>query len=425
MKDKLIDVLTKLSLFLNGNKYFTVIRNAFGTLLPVVLIGSFGSLFSSLISSPKTGLAQLLPWLENLDPAFKTLTFATVSFITILLVFIIGMNIGEMNKQNSFSTGIIALVSYILVVPNNIIAKTAEGIEAIGKGLPVSVLGAEGMLIGMIVAILSVEIFTFFMRFDLLKIKMPNSVPPFISSSFNSLVPTLITTVLVAVFGVVFQLLSGMYINEWVYSIIQAPMQVMMQSNFGIIFLILLSQVMWVFGMHGGQAIAAIRNPLFVAGLATNIELAAQGLAPTQPLTFGFWRVFAVLGGAGYVLSLVIAIFWVSKREDEKAIAKLGLVPAVFGISEPVVFGLPLVMNVTYMIPFILNSAIAAMIAMFAIQFGFLTPNVVDVPFGFPIFVNGFISYGWQGVIVQLVCLVFTTILWIPFVRLSNKQQIN
>ncbi|MBC9721112.1 MAG: PTS sugar transporter subunit IIC, partial [Lactobacillus sp.] len=149
----------------------------------------------------------------------------------------------------------------------------------------------------------------------------------------------------------------------------------------------------------------------------------SKGITPDQPLTFGFWRCFVAVGGAGYVLSLIVAIFIASKREDHKAIAKLGLLPAILGISEPVVFGLPLVMNVIFIIPFVLNSAIASLIAMFAMNIGFLTPNAVDVPFGIPILFNAFVSYGWQGVVIQAICLIVTVFTWLPFVLISNKEK--
>ena len=103
-------------------------------------------------------------------------------------------------------------------------------------------------------------------------------------------------------------------------------------------------------------------------------------------------------------------------------IAKLGLVPALCGISEPVVFGLPLVLNPTFAIPFIFNSGITCAIAMFATSIGFLPCNTVDCPFGVPVLLSAFVGHGWQGVVVQIICLAVTTLIWIPFVLIQNKQ---
>ena len=109
-------------------------------------------------------------------------------------------------------------------------------------------------------------------------------------------------------------------------------------------------------GYHGGLVVEPIRSPLSAAALAANIAAVEAGLEATQPLTRGLWTVFVVVGGAGLTLSLIFAILLFSKRQDHRAIAKLSLLPGICGIGEPMVFGLPLVLNPTFAIPFILNS---------------------------------------------------------------------
>ncbi|MBF2654874.1 PTS sugar transporter subunit IIC [Listeria seeligeri] len=422
-KEKFVNGLTKFAAFMNDNKYFSVLRSAFARLLPMILIGSFGTLFSTLIANPVTGLAKWIPFLEKLAPAFIALSFATISFMTVPLVFLIGLYMGEANKVPKYPSAILALVSYIMVVPNIVEITTKNGETVSIGGLSTSVLGAEGLIIGLIIAVLSIELFSALMKIEKLKIKMPDSVPPMIATSFNTLIPSFLVALTFSIGGELFHIATGEYINQFIYTVVQAPLQNVMQTNFGIVILVLISQLLWFVGMHGGQAISAVRNPIFIAALAANVAAVADGVTPDQPLTFGFWRCFVAVGGAGYVFSLIIAIFIASRREDHKAIAKLGFLPAVLGISEPVVFGLPLVMNVIFIIPFVLNSAIASLIAMFAMNIGFLTPNAVDVPFGIPILLNAFISYGWQGVVVQAICLVITVFTWLPFVLISNKEK--
>lgn len=422
-QEKFVNGLTKFAAMMNNNKYFSVLRSSFARLLPIILIGSFGTLLNTLISNPETGLAKWLPVLEKLAPAFAALSFATISFMTIPLVFLIGLYMGEASGVPKYPSAILALVSYIMVVPNVVEIIPENGKALMTGGLSNSVLGAEGLIIGLIIGILSIELFSALMKIEKLKIKMPDSVPPMIAISFNTLIPSFIVALVFSIGGEIFHILTGQYINQFIYTVVQTPLQNVMQTNFGIVILVIISQLLWFVGMHGGQAISAIRNPIFVAGLAANIDAVSKGITPDQPLTFGFWRCFVAVGGAGYVLSLIVAIFIASKREDHKAIAKLGLLPAILGISEPVVFGLPLVMNVIFIIPFVLNSAIASLIAMFAMNIGFLTPNAVDVPFGIPILFNAFVSYGWQGVVIQAICLIVTVFTWLPFVLISNKEK--
>ena len=142
------------------------------------------------------------------------------------------------------------------------------------------------------------------------------------------------------------------------------------------------------------MVIEGVRGPLSAAGLAENISAVQAGGVATNILTRGFWTSFVVVGGGGITLSLLIAIFIFSKREDHKSIAKFSLIPGICGINEPVVFGLPL---------------------------GFLTCGVLDCTPGLPVFVTGFISYGIHGIIVQAIILIVTFIIWVPFVLMSNK----
>lgn len=420
--DTFVGGLSKFAEVTNNNKYFTVLRSAFARLLPIILIGSFGTLFKTLVASTETGLAKWVPFFAELAPAFDALTFATISIMTIPLVFLIGLYMGEVNKLPKYPSAILALISYLMVVPN-FVSVTTNGSVTVVKGLSTQVLGAEGLIIGLLVGILSIEFFSLIMRVEILKIKMPDSVPPMIATSFNTLIPSFLTVLCFSLGGEVFHIITGQYVNQFIYSVVQAPMQNVMQSNFGIVVLVLVSQMLWFVGMHGGQAISAIRNPIFVAALAANIEAVSNGLTPTQPLTFGFWRCFVAVGGGGYVISLVIANLIASRRPDHKALSKIGFFPALLGISEPIVFGLPLVMNVIFLIPFVLCSAVGALIAMFAMNIGFLTPNSVDVPFGFPILLNAFVSYGWQGMVVQAICIVTTVLMWLPFVLIANKEK--
>lgn len=166
-----------------------------------------------------------------------------------------------------------------------------------------------------------------------------------------------------------------------------------------------------------------MRNPLLIAALASNIDRANAGLVPENPVTLGFWSSFIVVGGAGLTLSCIIAILLFSKKEDSKAIAKIALIPGLFGISEPIVFGLPLVLNPVYFIPFVFASGVATLIGLFASGIGFITPNVVDVPFGIPIIINALLGWGWRGIIVQLIIIAIGVLIYIPFVIVDNRKR--
>ena len=422
MKDKLQNVLLSISSKVETNKYLGSIKEAFTMFVPFIIVGSFGSMLNILVSGAN-GLAQWVPWLSNLSPAFTAINFVTISCMSLPIAFLIGYKLAEKENLPQLESGLIGLLSYLAVCPNTI-STVVEGLKdpVVVNGLGAGVIGAQGLFVSMIMSMVAVKFFGLLTNIDAIKIKMPDSVPTGIARSFNILIPIFIIITAFSVGGCLFNTFTGNYLNVWIYNIIQLPLQALANTTGGILVLALANQLFWFLGIHGGMVIEGVRGPLSAAGLAENISAVQAGGVATNILTRGFWTSFVVVGGGGITLSLLIAIFIFSKREDHKSIAKFSLIPGICGINEPVGFGLPLVLNPIFAIPFILNSVIAAFIAVVATNIGFLTCGVLDCPPGLPVFVTGFISYGIHGIIVQAIILIVTFIIWVPFVLMSNKQ---
>lgn len=422
MKDKLQNVLLSISAKVESNKYLGSIKEAFTMFVPFIIVGSFGSMLNILVAGAN-GLAKWVPWLSKLSPAFTTINFVTISCMSLPIAFLIGYKLAEKEQVPQLESGLIGLLSYLAVCPNTI-STVVEGLKdpVVSSGLGSGVIGAQGLFVSMIMSILAVKLFKVLTNIDAIKIKMPDSVPTGIARSFNILIPIFIIITVFSVAGCLFNAYTGNYINVWIYNIIQVPLQALANTTVGIVILSLVNQIFWFLGIHGGMVIEGVRGPLSAAGIAENISAVQAGGVATNILTRGFWTSFVVVGGGGITLSLLIAIFIFSKREDHKSIAKFSLIPGICGINEPVVFGLPLVLNPIFAIPFIINSAIATLIAIGATNIGFITCGILDCPPGLPVFITGFISYGFNGIIVQAIILAVTFVIWIPFVLLSNKQ---
>lgn len=441
MEEKLLQIAGMVS----ANKYLNAIRDAFSKYMPFVIVGSFGSLLNTIICSKTTGLALLVPAAAELSPAFSAINFCCLSFMTIPVLFLIAQGMGKYNGTDPLATGVVAIAGYISMVPTTF--KTVVDLVSLSDALPEGVtlaagleaapvnvsglaamantiFGAQGLFIGMISAILIANLFGMLCKIDAIKIKLPESVPAGIAASFNLIVPVALTLVITSLFGWGFSTLMGLPINEWVYSVMQAPMEALFQTMPGACIAVALSQVFWFLGIHGGLVVSPVRNAIWASAIAANVAAAAAGGSPDQIFTMGFWMCFIVPGGAGMTLALLISIFMFSKREDHRAVAKLAFAPGLLGISEPVVFGTPLVLNPLFAIPFIFNSAITCGIAMIATRIGFLPCNTFDVPFGVPVILNAFMSYGWQGVVVQIVCFAVAVAIWTPFVIAANHQPL-
>ena len=417
--EKFEDTMMTVSEVIGDNKYLTAIKDAFTAFMPFIIIGSMGTLLKTLISSTTTGLAIWVPQLAALEPAFTAINFCTMSFMTIPIVFLIAMNLAKQKGGPEHATGVVAVAAFISMVPSSV---SVEGVEAAVAAMDNTIFGAQGLFIGMLTALIFGSFFIWLTTIDAIKIKMPPSVPAGIANSFNIMIPVFITLAVSSIFGVVVHLATGDYINNWIYDVLQAPLEVIFNSPMGVLAMVFVSNLFWVLGIHGGLMITPIRNAMFAAAIAANTAAVAAGAVPDQVFTMGFWCAFATVGGAGGTLCLIFATFIFSKRDDHRAIAKLALLPGICGISEPVVIGYPLVLNPTFASPFLFCSPIMTAIALFATNIGFMPCNTVDVPFGIPIIVNAIVGHGWQGAVIQVIMLVVGTLVWIPFVMVANRQ---
>lgn len=422
---KLGDGLGALASFMNTNKYLTVIKDTFAMYMPFVIVGSFANLFVSIICSETVGLAsfEALSFLSSLEPAFSALNFACMTAMTLPIVFIIGMKLGKENGVQGYTAGLVALICYISVVPQSVTV-TVEGAESLVSGvLPTDSINASGLFLAFVIGIASVAMFSKLMQFEKIKIKMPAQVPTAISASFNSIIPVLITLFFFAIAGTIFVNVTGSYMNEIIYSILQVPLQQVAQTPFGIAIIITITNLLWCFGIHGGMVTTPITNPLFVAAIAGNIAAVEAGMEATNVFTVGFYAAFINAGGAGITISLIVAILLFSKRQDYRAVAKLSILPGLCSINEPIIFGLPIVLNPILAIPFILAPLVTSGIGYLAIYLGLIPCSIIDSPFGVPIFVRAFMSYpGFNIIWISLLVFVVAFLIYLPFVLISNRQ---
>lgn len=401
-------VLMPITNYMNRNKYICAIRDSFSIMMPVIIVGSFALLFNIFVCT-KTGLAQFesLAWLENYSKIFSTVNFTCISCMALWLVFLMGYQLGE--KQNKLLSALITTVCFLVV-------SDQENL--------LSNLGASALFLAFFVAILSNLIFVNLMRFEKIKIKLPDSVPPMIARSFNSLIPAWITITVFGIFAGTLYGATGLYINTIIYNVIQVPFNQIIGSQIGVSIIVVLSQLLWWTGIHGHMAMNVIAKPVRTAALAANIAAVSAGLVPKEFYTLAYVHLFTNLGGSGIVISLALAILVFSKRQEYKDITKLSMIPLICGISEPMVFGLPIMLNPIFLIPFVLVPLITANIGYYAITSGFLVSSYVESVAGMPMFIQQFLGFSgqWQAILLTVVVLVIGFLSYAPFVILSNKK---
>ena len=429
-----------------NNKYLGSIRDAFQDYMPLTIIGAIGTLWTYVIVDGKSGLGALIPAVQKLaflNPLFNALNFATIGCITIGITFAIGSQIGKRNNMNPLYSGLVAIVALIIVTnyavdPSSATITLADGtakalvdllpegamagtISAIASGN----LGATGLFTGMLVGIFSVELLNFFNKFDSLKIKLPDTVPPNVAASFSSLIPSFLAVMTVGIVGFVIQSTTGVYLNDMIFKLVQAPLQNVGGTFVGGLIFVVVISLFWCVGLHGNNMASAIQQPLMLALLLENEAAIQAGQKATNIINASYWACFITICGTGIALGVSLAILIACKREDNRAIAKLSLFPNLFNINETIVFGVPIVLNPPMCIGFVLAPVASYIISYVLTAIGFCPVMYINVPWTTPILLSGFLASGGNimGAVTQLICLAAATLVYIPCVKVHERQQ--
>ncbi len=431
MKEKATNILLKVAEKLQMNRYLTAIRNGFNTLLPIIICGAFCSLMTSVVCSTTTtgfSLAKIsgLEWLGSLAPIFDAANYATMNFIAIGLVILIAIDLGRHYGKKDPLLPIVALGAYISMCVTTVSGTTDSG-EAytVSNVLAVSFTNSQGLFMAIITGILSTELYLRLTRSKKLVIKMPDSVPPNVSASFSTLLPGMLTILAFAVFSFVFKGISGMTVSEAITMCIQTPFSYIITTVPGFIFLFMFSNILWSFGIHGPQVLQPIYVATMLVALQENTDAVLAGGVATNIFNRSFISVFSAGTGSGMTGMLALAILLFGKRKEQRAVAKLSLVPAVFNINEPMIFGLPIVMNPIYAIPFILAPVVSITWGYVMTAIGFATPMAYAIPATTPIILKSFLATAGHipTMITEATGLLLVFLLYIPFVLIANKQK--
>lgn len=427
---KLTEVLGNFATKVNSFRYIMVIKNAFASLIPVIITGAFGTLFSAMVFDNENGLARIkaLSFLAELKPISSAVSYVTLSFLTIYAVFLIGIELARLNNVKGIFPGIVAVMSYLSVNPFVYEYVNADNITVIAENvLAKQYTDTKGLFLGMFVVIASIELYCWLGRQERLKLKMPDTVPTNVSESFSALFPTILTVAIIATAGFVIKAVTGMYAYDIIYNIVQRPLEGIVQGLPGILLLMFIAQVFWVIGIHGNQMVKPVREPLLLAAIAVNTEAFEAGKEIPNIITMPFWDMYMSMGGSGVTIGLLIAILLVSKRDDMREITKLSLAPGIFNINEPVIFGMPIMLNPILAIPFIATPLITGTIGYIATSLGFAAKAVVMVSWPMPPIVNAYLATAGDigAVVTQIICIIVSILIYLPFVKVSNKAAIK
>lgn len=426
--DKMNEFLFNVGTWASNNKYLTAIKNAFQTAMPYIIAGAIGVLWSNVIVNDQTGLGALwkpIMALQFLNPAFNAINFCTIGSLAILITFLLGSEIGEADGESKTFSGLLAVVALISVSNTSMTVFDAKGVETSVSGLFSGTLGSSGMFTGMLMAIISVELFHKLAQIEAIKIKMPDQVPPGVAKSFEVLVPVFIVLACTSIANTLLVMTTNTYINDLIFKLIQTPLMNIGGSLPGICLFIIISCLFWSVGLHGDNMIKGVLDPILTSLTMDNLALFNAGKTPTHIINGPFQRIFFATGGTGMVIGLTLAMFIVAKRPDNRSVAELSIVPNMFNIGEVDMFGYPVVLNPLLIVPFIIAPIACVVLGYALTAIGFCPIMYIQMPWTMPPFLYGLLASGGNimGGVTQLLAILLSVVIYIPFVKMYEKQQ--
>ncbi|KRN09107.1 pts family oligomeric beta-glucoside porter component iic [Liquorilactobacillus mali KCTC 3596 = DSM 20444] len=379
------------------------------TLLGPIILGSFAVLGA--VYAAKYNLTAI----ANLLGVVNTLTIGSMA---LYLAFLMAKFLANsmLNDDDGTAAGIISLMSFLIMTPLGKIVSKSGSVEAI----PTTWLSSQGVFSAIIIGLLVGRGYVYIKRHGW-TIKMPEGVPPMVSQAFASLIPSIVIGVIAAIISFIFTLTSWNSFHQMIFNLIQTPLSNIGGSVWAMIAVTLLMQILWFFGIHGTNVILPLVTPIWLSLDMQN--LAAFKAGKEVPNMFGL-AFFNVVTWGGTALGLVLLMLFVSKSKRYKEMGRLAIIPSLFGITEPVIFGTPLVLNFDFLVPFVTNNTIAIIIAMISTKLGIVAPfsgaqAVFGLPLGLHALVGGHISIVFLQLFIQLV---LSPLLWFPWFKRADRK---
>ena len=411
LNEKLVPFSTRVS----QNKYIQAIGQGSMGLMGIILVGSIFNLLNTFPIEPY----QAFLTSSGLGGVFAAIYNAAMSFMGIFMVASVARSAAKsFGRENLAIENIfIALMGYLILVP-----LTAS--EAGDSIVNLNYLGSRGAFMAFIVALVTTKIHIAVVDRGL-TIKMPEGVPESVGKTFTAIIPAFICA---AVFGAVrfaFGFTPYGNVVDAVYTLLQAPLAGVTGSLPGFILIIVVANLLWFVGVHGSYTVLPILFPIWFSYLPENMAAAAAGQAIPHIWNISMYD-FACNGGCGCTLGLVIVMALFAKSQRYKQFSKLVLPCGLFNINEPVVFGLPLMYNFTFIIPFMVTPIISLLMAYGAIQLGLMpAPTGVIGISSMPIVAYGIMQGSWQIGVYQIVATLVSAAIWFPFFKAADSQALK
>ncbi len=412
-----------------GNQiHLRTLRDAFATFMPFMMLAGFVTLINSVILEPTGSMGEIVDTstLTTLQQIGTSIANGTLSITTLLVVAAVSYHMcASRNYTNHIAAVLVAISTFVVLTPMQMMftpENADKAVEVTGV-IPISYTGASGMFVGIFVGLAATELFIKLSNNKKLQIQLSGNIPPAVLKSFNVLIPIIITITSFALLSFIIIQLFNMDINKLITTIVTEPLSKITTGLPGFLLITSIANLFFGFGIHQAVISGSLLDPFLIQNMQENMAAYANKEQIPHIINMAFKDTFAVMGGSGNTIALLIAIFIFSRRKDYKDFAKLSVTPAIFNISEPIIFGLPIVFNISLIIPFVLAPIFSLTVAYFATAVGLINHVVVQIPWTTPPVISGFLATAgdWRAAVLQILLIAASVFIYIyRFYELTN-----
>jgi PTS system cellobiose-specific IIC component len=416
---------------------FRIVRGVMAAGMASIPFTIVGSMFLIISVLPQSFPALESIWAASFDKIqnlYMLANTATMGILALYFCVVFGYEYTKIQAQEEklnlspVNGALLSMMAYFMCLPQlvfeggvatlvNVISDDQKIIDGWEMAGGVTRLGTTGIFTAIIMGIIAVKIYAFCVKKHIY-IKMPETVPTGVSSSFTALIPTaLIAVTIIVINGVLIALGTD------IFKVIAVPFSFVTQLTstwVGLLVIYFLMHALWIVGIHGATIVTSFLTPIVLSNMVENQNGANIAFAGE------FNNSFVTIGGSGATLGMVIFIAFFAKSVQLSALGKAAIVPSIFNINEPILFGMPVVYNPYTAIPFFLAPMASMSVAYFAINLGFVNPPIAQVAWPVPIGLSGFIGSGgdWRAFVLAIVCAVVAFLIWFPFIKMYDGKLV-
>jgi PTS system cellobiose-specific IIC component len=388
---------------LSANIYLSAVRAGMVAVVPLTIIGG---LFMIVAYLPVAGWdARIAPYL----PLLQVPVTATFGLLAVVACFSIAYELGKHLKQEAVVSASMATVTFLMLQ-----------IDVTDQTFRMDGLGSKGLFTAILIALISVRVQKLFADRNLV-IKLPASVPAVVYDSFLSLTPLFF---LILVFWLI-RYVAGLDIDHFVQTAFR-PLVFALNTLPGILVYAFLVTMLWSVGINGDNAVDAIVAPIFLQYLAANVAAVTAGEPLPYVTAYGFFTTFANVGGTGATMALAL-LLWNSKDPGFRQVSRLSLPTQIFQINEPIFFGLPIVLNPVFMIPYVLNALILTTGTYLLMDWHVIHKPFVSIPWTTPPIIGHYLVSGgdWKAAVWGALSIAIAMMVYFPFAKAAERQRVR